>query len=420
MLLRLAVAFLIAAGTAEAGPLYSTLDSFRLNVEGGFPNEGLVEDARGKLYGTTFSGGPNGAGSVFELVPPAPPRTKWQAVVLWSFSGPDGQGPVSRLLLDTTGTLSGVTTTRGPRGFGTVFRLSPPASGHSQWRLRTVWAFSSYQDGGNPVGSLIADAGGSLYGNTTIGGGSSITNYQGTIYRLTPRHGGGYWKFTRLYRFSPNNGARGGSSPEGALLLDKTGALYGTTPEGGAGRCGTVFKLTPPNNGSGAWTHQVLHEFANQNNGLGPFSGLVADGSGQLYGTTSGDCGSNNEYGPAVVYRLKPPQTGQANWTYTVLHRFADKEGQLLVGALTPDGGGGFYGEAEGGGPDGQGAVYRISPPGNGGQSWSVANVYAFPAPDGAANPVGEILFSTDGVLYGTTFTGGGGDMVGTAFSVKP
>jgi uncharacterized repeat protein (TIGR03803 family) len=280
-------------------------------------------DASGALYGTTIGGGAfnrdgTGNGTVFKLTPPLDPeKNEWTESLLWCFAGgEDGQSPSSGLTMDSTGALYG-TTHYGGRGTcqdgqgsvvgcGTVFKLIPPNPEKNKWTKKTLYKFKGSPDGGLPMGGV----------------------------------------------------PMGGGKPAGTLLLDATGAIYGTTYGGGASGGGTVFKITPPSAEQTDWTESVLFSFAGSD-GAGPQGGLIADESGQLYGTASG--GGNLGFG--VVFRLSAQTTGQLPWKEDILHDFdntksgdtpfyglvADPQGNLFGtafygGGTTPDGGTGLFG----------------------------------------------------------------------------
>jgi uncharacterized repeat protein (TIGR03803 family) len=176
---------------------------------------------------------------------------------------------------------------------GPVFQLAPPVGGGTPWSLVEIFA-----GGGND--GFIFDKSGALYGAASFGGESSNCPYGcGTVFKLTPPTGGGtQWNETVLYGFQ---GGSDGSSPNGGLIMDSTGALYGTTAAGGTSNNGTVFKLTPPPGGGTPWIHTVLYSFQGGSDGSGPNGWLIRDWKGALYGTTSG----GGTYGYGTVFRLQ-------------------------------------------------------------------------------------------------------------------
>lgn len=250
--------------------------------------------------------------------------------------------------------------------------------------------FTGGTDGANPQGALISDAAGNLYGTTTHGGGSGEGS--GTVYQLTPSGSG--WTETVIHRFVRAEGA----NPEAPLAIDGSGNLYGTAFSGGAHGQGTVFELSP--DGAGSWTYQVIYSFTGLLDGAHPADGVIFDGDGNLYGTASG----GGAYGGGVVFELSPD--GSGGWTYTVLHQFNNVDGRFpgARGTLTFDGSGNLYGVTGGGGLVNAGVVYELSPDGSGG--WTHTVLHSFTGSDGA-DPLGTLLLDASGNIYGTTSAGG-------------
>jgi len=228
----------------------------------------LVRDSQGNLYGTTESGGfygtqycfYGGCGIVFELIPPATKGGTWTEQVLYQFKGnmsgyTDGQNPFGGLVRDQAGNLYGNTYGGGTLGGGVVFQLSPPAVSGGAWAETVLhnFTFSATTDGAVPVGTLLLDKTGSLYGTTELGGNPCISNSTaygcGIIFKLVPVQDGS-WSETVLYYFTKGPNPR---VPGAGLFLDPGGNLYGTTIYGGntkcvsegATGCGTVFRFTP-------------------------------------------------------------------------------------------------------------------------------------------------------------------------------
>ena len=171
-----------------------------------------------------------------------------------------------------------------------------------------LYRFTGGDDGGNPgYGDLAFDAAGNIYGTTT-GGGEDCSPYYncGVVSELS--RSGGSWTESVLYSFSQSG--NGGSIPEGGVVLDSAGNLYGTTFVGGIDGEGVVFQLTQ--SGS-SWTETVLHSFGGSNDGIGPIGGLIMDQQGNLYGTTTDGPGKSNG---GTVYELQP--SGDS-WTYSIL-----------------------------------------------------------------------------------------------------
>jgi uncharacterized repeat protein (TIGR03803 family) len=167
---------------------------------------------------------------------------------------------------------------------------------------KTIFRFHG-SDGAWPRAGLIADAAGNLYGTTMLGGSACGTaekksNGCGTVFELTPTNGGRAWTETVLYAFK---GGKDGGQPQGSLVFDAAGDLYGTTSYGGATNQGAVFQLSPPAQQGGAWTEAVIYSFSSYNDGFFPVS-LIIDQQGNLYGE---EPGYPDTYGD--VFELSPP-----------------------------------------------------------------------------------------------------------------
>jgi uncharacterized repeat protein (TIGR03803 family) len=249
-----------------------------------FPRNALVMDQSGALYGTGL-GGHLGFGAVFKLTHVG---GRWTATTLHSFNEFEGYKPHD-LVVDGIGSLFSTTEVGGPTAsHGVAFTLTPTTGGG--WIEKTIHAFTDGPtDGRDPQSGLLL-MGGELYGTASGGG----TFGDGMVYKLTPA-GGGRWTETVLYNF---NGRSDGRNPQGALVADRAGALYGTTVAGGSANQGVVFKLTPRTDGR--YIESVLHGFTGGSDGGSPVSGLVFDNSGVLYGTTP--IGGRSNLG--VVFKL--------------------------------------------------------------------------------------------------------------------
>jgi len=282
------------------------LYSFTGGNDGSAPGAGsLIADADNALYGTTEFGGSAGKGTVFKL---RPSNGVYAERVLHSFlNGSDGGYPFAGLIADKNGVLYGTTDFGGLHRYGTVFKLVPKGSRYTE----TVLHDFTLSDGYYPTASLIEDAKGTLYGTTQYGGSFvggecyAYTEFRygcGTVFRLTRSRTG--YTYSVLYDFmTPPDAA----APQGGLIEDKNGALYGTTRLGGTGvcsglGCGTVFKLTP--SGSG-YTESVLYSFQDGADGGLPYVGLLADAKGALYGTAAGG-GAGCSGGCGTVFKITP------------------------------------------------------------------------------------------------------------------
>lgn len=428
---------LFTTGTRAMAQQEKVLHSFGNNQDGAYPKAGLISDAAGNLYGTTYFGGTGGCtgifagcGTVFELSP----RTGggWAEKVLYGFhnSGKDGFYPQAGLVFDAAGNLygttayggAGVCNTTAPTGCGTVFELTPKAGG--VWREKVLYSFAGASDGENPQGGLIFDSAGHLYG-TTAGqvnvNGCAWAPYVdcGTVFELMP-HAGGGWTEKVLHSFS-NNGTDG-AGPYGNLLRDAAGHLYGGTYWGGTTGDGTAFELTPGQGGT--WTEQVLYDFFYKGNAGGGPGTLVLDASGNLFGTlpTSGVAYSGE------VFELTT--AGGGNWTETVLYSFdLYATGATTNSSLVFDSKGNLYGtNVYGGGGTATcysyggfryascGTVFQLTPAGG---SWNQTVLHSFGDGTDGQEPYAGLIHDGAGVFYGTTALGGayGG---GTVFELKP
>lgn len=387
LLLAMAIAALAPCAAAQAWT-ESVLYTFKGDTDGATPNGGLKFDKAGNLYGTTVEGGAcgrsAGCGTVFKL---APDGTK---TVLYTFPGRDqGALPQSGVIFDSKGNLYGTTDLTaageccgtiytvthkgghrvlytfagGSDGFfpfaplimdqaanlygttiaggddscscGTVFKLTPDGVHVVLHAFR-----GGRNDGLQPLGSLIADAIGNLYGITDSGGSRCGINSCGTAFRLAPPH-----KRTNLHLFQ---GGDDGQNPEGGLVFDKAGNLYGVTGLGGGtgcggDGCGTVFQIAPDG------TETVVSDFSTPGGPFNPYGELVMDRRGHLFGTAesgSGACGT--------VFELIPGQAPQAIYTFV-----CGSDGDLAAPGLLLGPDGALYGAARKGGL-GFGVVFRI------------------------------------------------------------
>jgi uncharacterized repeat protein (TIGR03803 family) len=367
----------------------SVLHTFDVGLDGRGPQSNLVMDANGALYGTTSDYGEFLEGMVYQLKPPQPGQTKWTETILHAFDYnyayriPDGSAPDAGLIMDGNGALYGTTVYGGSLadptavGYGTVFRLMPPAPGATKWTETVLYRFKGGFDGENPRATLTMDAAGALYGTTLRGGTQTCGTVIGcgTVFKLTPpAPGQTRWTKATLHRFT--NGADGGL-PEGKLLLDGSGALYGAASQGGKYPCtnsfgtigcGIVFKLIPPAPGGTRWTEVVLHDFQGMPDGASPQGGVIMDTAGNLYGTTisGGTSCPDLTHGGSVcgtVFKLSPPIPGKTAWTETVLYNFKDEnDGWKPVGELVRDLNGNLIGVTSLGTPSNFGAVFEITP----------------------------------------------------------
>jgi uncharacterized repeat protein (TIGR03803 family) len=257
----------------------AVLYSFSATTTDGLFPWGLIRDSKGSFYGATFEGGTYNAGTIYRL------DTSGIETILYNFTGTGAdQGYPSPILArDSSGNLYG--TTQGPGAntgvYGTVFKVDP--LGHQS----VLYTFTGGGDGSVPVGGIVRDKAGNLYGVTALGGNAFGTGGFGVVFKVDTTN-----TETVLHTFAGADG----QNPVGALIRDNSGNLYGTTGYGGEYRWGTVFKVDTANN------ETVLHSFNGNSDGKYPNGGLVRDSAGNLYGTTQ----SGGRYDEGVVFKLKP------------------------------------------------------------------------------------------------------------------
>jgi uncharacterized repeat protein (TIGR03803 family) len=383
------------------------------------PNGGLVLDHAGNLYGVTLRGGTNDLGTVYKLKPKA--SGYWDLEILHSFQESDGSFPVGKLIFDSQGNLFGVTEQGGAAGFGTAFELTPGANG--TWSETVLHSFQDSPDGYHPEAGLIFDQVGNLYGVTYRGG----ENGFGAVFELSPQ-ADGTWQETVLYSFTSGND---GANPLASLTIDIQGNLYGTTISGGnetcLGACGTVFELM--HLPSGERKEVILHAFKGSD-GAWPSGKLLLQGA-TFYGTTA--FGGNglcydvgvNRIGCGTVFALQLGSDG--NPKFIAIGSFQDFTGNLgssPTAGLISDGTGQLYGVTVDGGEwhncsdYGEGVAYRLSHPN---QHWSETVLHQFNVrcQHDADNPIGELVLDSQGNLYGAS-TGGGQFNGGAVFEIVP
>jgi uncharacterized repeat protein (TIGR03803 family) len=295
------------------------LYEFHDGSDGEYPSTDLVIDTAGNLYGTIPAA--INVGNLFEL---SPASGTWNLTVLHVFAGVqnDGYEP-NAVTIDAAGNLFGTTYLGGANSFGVVFEMTPGSGG---WQYSVLYTFANTGDGGNPLTGVTVDGSGNIYGTTWYG---ATGSKNGAVFELSQSAGGG-WTESVLYSFA---GGTDGSFPGGSPLF-VGGNLYGNTKYGGPANAGTIYELAPAS--GGGWSESVAYSFP-ATDGSYPFGDLVADSSGNLYGTTSG--GGFNEcfaYGDptedvncGAVFELTPAANGA--WKETILHEFTGLNGDGAV-----------------------------------------------------------------------------------------
>ena len=322
-------------------------------TDGANPTDSYVMfDASGNLYGTAFAGGANGDGVVFEL---SPNGSSWTETVLYSFANsPDGANPVNGLIKDASGNLYGTTYNGGSAGNGTVFELTPSGSSWTEkviYEMNSNYAglvmdgagniygtnwqvafklspngsggwkpsiISSFTAGTNPNGTLVLDSAGNLYGTTYATAG------YGNVYKLS-RGSNGKWTRTTVYAFGKSTP----SHPLGGVVLDSAGNIYGTTTQGGLHQAGNVFELVSL--GAGKYKFKAIQPFDGENGGQ-VLSSLILDSSGYIYGT--GSVGGVDGYG--VVFECNAYATATTTTITSAPNPSTQGEMVTFTATVTP------------------------------------------------------------------------------------
>ena len=346
-------------------------------ADGLSPYSGVTMDQGGNLYGTTYGGGANQLGTVYELKRHG---SSFLLQQLYSFHGEDGAQPYGGVVFGPGGALYGTTWAGGASGGGTVFSLRPAAT-----VCRVVfcsWSESLRFDVGGiggldpAFGNLAVDAAGNMYGTTAFG---EVYDY-GTVYELSRT--GNTWTGSLIYYFHSSDV----NYPGHNVVIDSAGNLYGTATGPGEGG---IFQLVP--SGSG-WTEHVIAYFGQPGTCPGyDVSGLIMDAAGNLYGATTGDGRS------ACVFELS--NVG-GHWQFTVLYTFNFTNNlSAAVGNMIFDRSGNLYGTTEQLGAFGMGNVFKLT---HSDGTWTYSDVYDFSNAGDGANPTGDLIIDGQGNIYGT------------------
>jgi uncharacterized repeat protein (TIGR03803 family) len=309
--------------------------------------------------------------------------------VLQAFNHANGSYPNGELISDAAGDLYGTTAGGGSGGGGTAFKLD--ARGKETVLFNFGGADNS-PSGSAPAAGLVQDGDGNLYGTTSYGGAAA----DGIVFKLAPDG-----TETVLYAFQ---GGNDGAQPEGALLRAANGDLYGATLLGGGSNtcefygCGTVYRIAADG------TETVLYAFTGGNDGAYPYSTLVADKHGNLYGTAC----CNGLYNSGVIFEI--PAGGGVR----VLYSFTGgDDGYEPSSGLYRDGVGNLYGTTWAGGKHGRGVVYMLAPDGR------QTVLHAFTKGGDGGFPDGAVIGDAHGDLFGGTCRGGA-DYGGTVYELTP
>jgi uncharacterized repeat protein (TIGR03803 family) len=385
-----AILYVSAASAATEKVLYS----FTGGSDGSQPDSGLTPDGAGNYYGSTFIGGTYGWGVVYKL---SHTSSAWTETVLYNFQGgsKDGANPMGTLVLDAAGNIYGVAISGGEGygiqeqpGYGIAFELSPSGSG---WNETIIHFFNNTE--GGPSSGFLRDSAGNLYGESS-GGDASENN--GTVYLLRSTPNG--WEYGILYKFL---GGNDGNYPYGGLIFDAKGNLYGTTiGGGGTADGGTVFELE--RGVSGDWTEKQLYAFANPVDGVAPQAPVVFDSAGNLYGTTVWGGDACSPYGCGLVFELSP---SGSEWTETTLYTFAgEPNGHAPSAGLSFDKAGDIFGTTLNGGSNDSGALFELKAQPGG--VWAESIVESFTDGSNGGYPSTPLIVSGTNI-YGTSGSGG-------------
>ena len=344
---------------------------------------------------------------LFAIVSMQPALASAQTLsVLYQFTGDvDGKSPQTGVIFDETGNLIGTTALGGGASYcGTVYQLSPTGSG--TWTESTLYTFQGLTDGCSPAGGLIRDPAGNIYGVTQ--GDYRLGAKLSSVFQLSQSAGGG-WTKTTLHVF-----VGAGVYPQAPLVIDLAGNLYGSTLFGGTYNLGMIYELSP--SGSGTWTQTILHSFGAPGDGQYPNGGLVFDHEGILYGTTGG----GGSFGKGTAFQLR--SSGNGRWKESTIYNFDSTLGTPVAG-FTMDTSGSLFGTTWDGGPYESGLVFELSPDVNNSWTPSILYTFRGLYNGDGAQPSPQLLLDKGRDLWGTTPVGGGGGCgfgCGTIFRLSP
>src|ERR1051326_802199 len=344
----------VGNGTWAETIIHRFCDDAPVCSDGLQPWAGLVMDKFGNLYGTTMGGGDGYApyGTAFELSKKQ--DGTWEYMKVWDFNDGDAWGPVGKLILDSAGNLYGTTNVGGYNGGGTVFELSRTENG---WTRTTLHSFSQWLDGAEPYAGVVFDRSGNLYGTTFAGGNASCDGGFGcgTVFELTP-NGDGTWSEAFFYQLSGWDGGL----PRGEVNLDGVGNLYTTATYFGPYakcQCGGILRMTYVGN---SWNFSGIHPFKGQN-GAYPQAGIMIDKKSRtIYGTTlEGGPNTACRGGCGTVYEIHGTKE-------SVIYNFCSQpnctDGYWPWSSLYTDGVGNLYGSTDLGGTHNYGVIFEITP----------------------------------------------------------
>jgi uncharacterized repeat protein (TIGR03803 family) len=401
----------LGTGISAHGQTLKTLYSFTGQNDGGMPSTPLLRENSGTLYGAAFTSANGvGNGTIFKLSPSG------KFSLLYAFPGLGGLGtaganPLGGLVRNAKGDIYGVTEGGGfGNGYGVVFKVS--ASG----KERVLHTFTGPpNDGLEPLATLVAGASGMFYGTTGFGGSGECQGGQPVCGIAFAIDSAGHYKIIHNFQGPPTDGFE----PWDNLVQDAQGNIYGTTMSGGSDQsgiacydgellfgCGVVFKLSP--NADGSWSEVILHNFTGAEDGYDP-SALAIDATGNLYGASFYGASQKCPGGCGAIFKL------DTAGKFTVIHGFTQASTGMYPYAVTLDAAGNLYGSTNGGNsscPYGCGTIFKLDPGGK------FTLLHVFNRTDGD-HPGALFLDEKTGTFYGSTRFGGSSNW-GTIFQLKP
>ena len=399
----LATIALLCGSSLAAAPVQKVLYSFTDGSDGAWPKGTLTMDTNGNLFGTAQYGGNTagcmGCGTVFELTPNG--DGTWNYQVIHTFNDADGAGPIGGVVFDSQGNLYGTTAFGGSYQSGNVFELSPNADG--SWTETVLYTFTGGVDGNEPLTAVTLDSAGNVYGTTPMGG----IYGGGVVFKLT--NSNGTWTESAIYDFSGLDGSFASSK----IIFDSAGNAYGTTSGGGSsGGHGVVYELSPGTGGT--WTSTILHSFTGKGDGSGP-DGVVFDSAGNLYGAAAtGGSTKNCDYGCGTIFVMHP---SNGSWQFKVIHYFRGAPATTPNGDLTFDHFGHLWGTTSGVGVGSIGNVFVITRTAD---LWNYAVLYTFGQGNDGTTPLGGVVTDSAGNAFGTTISNTSCYLCGVVYEITP
>jgi uncharacterized repeat protein (TIGR03803 family) len=370
----------LSFAATDAAATFQVIHDFTGGKDGAVPGYTLTKDGNGRFLGAAHDGGA-GYGTIFEL---RRKNDSWAVKALYDFSGDDGQPGwgVVRANGQLYANAGYASVMGGP--CGSALDISKPhGAPAAKWTSVVMRTYVKSQDG-CPTGNLLVDASGNVFGVTQNGG----ANNWGSVFELSPNGSG--WTETILHAFT--GGPDDGGAPYSGLIEDGAGNLYGTATACASGCWGTVFELTPSEEG---WVYKVLYAFKGGADGGQPTAGLLMDKEGNLFGAAE----SAGPTRGGTIFELSP---SDGSWHYQVLASMSGTGGP--VAALAMDKTGNLYGTNFFDGADSYGSVFKVKHTAKG---WRYQTLHDFTGGADGGYPGGGVVLDKDGSLYGTAVIGG-------------